>query len=84
MSATLDASLFSAYFGGCPVVQAAGRSFPVALTFLEDVLEEHLPGYQLTSDSPAALRGRQGGSRVRTVEERGSPPQASWKELDSL
>jgi hypothetical protein len=29
MSATLDATLFSNYFGGCPVIDIPGRTFPV-------------------------------------------------------
>lgn len=29
MSATIDTTLFSEYFGGCPIVDAPGRSYPV-------------------------------------------------------
>ncbi|GLI66501.1 hypothetical protein VaNZ11_010328 [Volvox africanus] len=54
MSATLDAKLFANYFGGCPVLQAAGRTFPVSRLFLEDVYEA--TGYRLASDAPVALR----------------------------
>ncbi|GIM09480.1 hypothetical protein Vretimale_13310, partial [Volvox reticuliferus] len=54
MSATLDAKLFANYFGGCLVLQAAGRTFPVSRLFLEDVYE--VTGYRLASDAPAALR----------------------------
>ncbi|KAG2435548.1 hypothetical protein HYH02_011842 [Chlamydomonas schloesseri] len=54
MSATLDAKLFANYFGGCPVLHAAGRTFPVSRMFLEDVYE--VTGYRLASDAPAALR----------------------------
>ncbi len=43
MSATLDASLFSRYFDGCPVISIPGRTFPVADHYLEDVLEAVLP-----------------------------------------
>ena len=55
MSATMNADLFSAYFGGCPVLHIPGRTYPVEVTscpqatisgrcalqehFLEDVLE---------------------------------------------
>ena len=39
MSATLDAGLFSGYFGGCPCLAAGGRTFPVATHFLEDIYE---------------------------------------------
>ncbi|XP_068147673.1 dosage compensation regulator mle isoform X1 [Drosophila tropicalis] len=39
MSATIDTTLFAKYFGGCPVLEVAGRAFPVDQYFLEDVLQ---------------------------------------------
>ncbi|XP_034111914.1 putative ATP-dependent RNA helicase DHX57 [Drosophila albomicans] len=39
MSATLNASLFSNYFGGAPVLDIPGRTFPVQQLFLEDIVE---------------------------------------------
>lgn len=39
MSATLNATLFSDYFGGAPVLDIPGRTFPVEQLFLEDILE---------------------------------------------
>ena len=33
MSATIDPAAVSAYFGGCPVVDSAGRTFPVDVTY---------------------------------------------------
>ncbi|EFJ53272.1 hypothetical protein VOLCADRAFT_86387 [Volvox carteri f. nagariensis] len=60
MSATLDAKLFANYFGGCPVLHAAGRTFPVSRLFLEDVYEA--TEYRLASDAPAALRRRGPGA----------------------
>ncbi|KAH8236917.1 hypothetical protein KR038_000178, partial [Drosophila bunnanda] len=39
MSATIDTTLFSNYFGGCPVVEVPGRAFPVQQLFLEDILQ---------------------------------------------
>ncbi|KAJ8631029.1 hypothetical protein MRB53_024352 [Persea americana] len=53
MSATVDASLFSRYFGNCPVITAEGRSHPVSTYFLEDVYEDIK--YSLASDSPVSL-----------------------------
>ena len=38
MSATLQASKFAEYFGGCPVLSISGRLFPVQTLFLEDAL----------------------------------------------
>ncbi|KAG4077130.1 hypothetical protein HA402_016117 [Bradysia odoriphaga] len=39
MSATIDTSLFSDYFGKCPVVEIPGRAHPVTQLFLEDCIE---------------------------------------------
>ncbi|KAF3499150.1 hypothetical protein F2Q69_00045575 [Brassica cretica] len=47
MSATLNAELFSNYFGGAPTIHIPGFTHPVKAHFLEDVLE--MTGYKLTS-----------------------------------
>ncbi|KAJ6767580.1 DEXH-BOX ATP-DEPENDENT RNA HELICASE DEXH5 MITOCHONDRIAL [Salix koriyanagi] len=47
MSATLNAELFSSYYGGAPTIHIPGFTYPVRAQFLEDVLE--LTGYKLTS-----------------------------------
>ncbi|GAB2218910.1 hypothetical protein Drorol1_Dr00002143, partial [Drosera rotundifolia] len=47
MSATLNAELFSNFFGGAPMIHIPGFTYPVRAHFLEDVLE--LTGYKLTS-----------------------------------
>ncbi|QCD85833.1 ATP-dependent RNA helicase DHX36 [Vigna unguiculata] len=47
MSATLNAELFSNYFGGAPTFRIPGFTYPVRAHFLEDVLE--ITGYKLTS-----------------------------------
>jgi len=39
MSATLNASKFSEYFGGCAIFEIPGFTFPVTQYYLEDVLE---------------------------------------------
>lgn len=39
MSATVDATRFSEYFGNAPVLLIPGRSFPVEIKFLEDAIE---------------------------------------------
>lgn len=39
MSATVDARKFSNYFGGAPVLDLPGRTFPVEIGFLEDAVE---------------------------------------------
>ncbi|KZV16627.1 hypothetical protein F511_12083 [Dorcoceras hygrometricum] len=38
MSATIDAERFSKYFGGCPIIQVPGFTYPVKAFYLEDVL----------------------------------------------
>uniref|UniRef100_A0A1A9UHT6 Putative ATP-dependent RNA helicase DHX57 n=1 Tax=Glossina austeni TaxID=7395 RepID=A0A1A9UHT6_GLOAU len=50
MSATLNANLFSNYFGKAPVLHIPGRTFPVKQLFLEDVLE--CCEYIIECDSP--------------------------------
>jgi ATP-dependent RNA helicase DHX36 len=47
MSATLNAELFSNYYGGAPTIHIPGFTHPVKAHFLEDVLE--ITGYKLTS-----------------------------------
>ncbi|PRQ37751.1 putative RNA helicase [Rosa chinensis] len=47
MSATLNAELFSNFFGGAPTIHIPGFTYPVKAHFLEDVLE--MTGYKLTS-----------------------------------
>lgn len=39
MSATIDTSMFSSYFGNCPVIEILGRAHPVTQLFLEDCIE---------------------------------------------
>ncbi|XP_050232144.1 DExH-box ATP-dependent RNA helicase DExH3 [Mercurialis annua] len=46
MSATLNAELFSSYFGGAPTIHIPGFTFPVRAQFLEDILE--ITGHRLT------------------------------------
>ncbi|XP_057980830.1 DExH-box ATP-dependent RNA helicase DExH3 [Malania oleifera] len=47
MSATLNAELFSNFYGGAPKIHIPGFTYPVRAHFLEDVLE--MTGYKLTS-----------------------------------
>ncbi|ENN82303.1 hypothetical protein YQE_01321, partial [Dendroctonus ponderosae] len=49
MSATLNAVLFSEYFGDIPVINIPGRTFPVEQYYLEDILEA--TGYILEDGS---------------------------------
>uniref|UniRef100_A0A667Z412 ATP-dependent RNA helicase DHX29 n=1 Tax=Myripristis murdjan TaxID=586833 RepID=A0A667Z412_9TELE len=49
MSATVDCNKFSSYFNHCPVVSIPGRTFPVEVFHLEDIVEQ--TGYVLEKDS---------------------------------
>ncbi|KAK4842427.1 hypothetical protein QYF36_021432 [Acer negundo] len=47
MSATVDAELFSSYFGGATIINIPGFTYPVRTHFLENILE--MSGYRLTT-----------------------------------
>ncbi|XP_069026019.1 ATP-dependent RNA helicase DHX29 [Embiotoca jacksoni] len=49
MSATVDCHKFSNYFNRCPVITIPGRTFPVEVFHLEDIVEQ--TGYVLEKDS---------------------------------
>ncbi|KAH7854237.1 hypothetical protein Vadar_011602 [Vaccinium darrowii] len=59
MSATINADLFSKYFGNAPTIHIPGLTFPVAEFFLEDVLEK--TRYSIKSE----VKNYQGSSRRR-------------------
>lgn len=59
MSATIDTTLFSQYFGNCPCIEVQGRAFPVEQFFLEDCIE--MTGFVPTMDSKKRKRG--GGNK---------------------
>lgn len=49
MSATVDSEKFSSYFSHCPIIRISGRTYPVEVFHLEDVVEE--TGFVLEQDS---------------------------------
>ncbi|XP_066096955.1 ATP-dependent RNA helicase DHX29 [Saccopteryx bilineata] len=49
MSATVDSEKFSTYFTHCPILRISGRSYPVEVFHLEDVIEQ--TGFVLERDS---------------------------------
>ncbi|XP_070180183.1 putative ATP-dependent RNA helicase DHX57 [Littorina saxatilis] len=59
MSATLNADLFSSYFGYCPVVEIPGRTFPVQPFFLEDAIE--MSRHVMEENSPYARSKKKSG-----------------------
>ncbi|KAI8320655.1 P-loop containing nucleoside triphosphate hydrolase protein, partial [Martensiomyces pterosporus] len=54
MSATIDTTIFSCYFGNCPVVEIPGRTFPVKGIFLENIVQRS--EYTLDINSRYAVR----------------------------
>ncbi|KAI9471811.1 MAG: P-loop containing nucleoside triphosphate hydrolase protein [Benjaminiella poitrasii] len=62
MSATVESKRFSDYFGNCPVISVPGRTYPVHVQYLEDVIENI--GYVLEEDSPFAKKR----SKIRTEQ----------------
>ncbi|KAJ4831890.1 hypothetical protein Tsubulata_022306 [Turnera subulata] len=66
MSATINADLFSKYFGNAPIIHIPGLTFPVSELYLEDVLEKSRYKIQLESDN------FQGNSRRRRGREQDS------------
>ncbi|CCM00897.1 uncharacterized protein FIBRA_02943 [Fibroporia radiculosa] len=63
MSATVDADKISHYFGGAPVLQVPGRTFPVDVRFLEDAIE--LTRWNVAENSPYARRDADQGHSHR-------------------
>ncbi|XP_004703673.1 ATP-dependent RNA helicase DHX29 [Echinops telfairi] len=49
MSATVDSDKFSTYFTHCPILRISGRSYPVEVFHVEDIIEE--TGFVLEKDS---------------------------------
>ncbi|XP_052862238.1 dosage compensation regulator [Anopheles cruzii] len=60
MSATIDTTLFSRYFGDCPVLEVEGRTFPVKQFFLEDCIEllNFMPPPQQGNAAPKRKRSK--------------------------
>ncbi|KAG0570050.1 hypothetical protein KC19_6G135700 [Ceratodon purpureus] len=74
MSATINAELFSRYFGGAPMKHIPGFTFPVKELFLEDVLE--LTHYPIVADQGGynGGGGGGGGGRRRKTQEKAQDP----------
>ena len=66
MSATLDSHLFASFFGGAPVLNVPGRTFPVATYFLEDLLDgcNHI----IEESSRYAVRESRGRGETASIE----------------
>ncbi|XP_033733730.1 putative ATP-dependent RNA helicase DHX57 isoform X2 [Pecten maximus] len=90
MSATLNAQLFSDYFGGCCIIDIPGRTFPVDQYFLEDavdftrfVMDESSP-YARPLKHSNAVPGRKGYIDPNSYEderaEASQPPKEKAKD----
>eukprot|EP01105_Mastigella_eilhardi_P025822 TRINITY_DN7166_c0_g1_i2.p1 TRINITY_DN7166_c0_g1~~TRINITY_DN7166_c0_g1_i2.p1 ORF type:complete len:1336 (-),score=334.04 TRINITY_DN7166_c0_g1_i2:75-3887(-) len=83
MSATFNATFFSAYFGGCPAVSVPGSLFDVHTLFLEDALEQTI--HSVTATSPYA---RQSGRHcvhsgtLYMTDERGRKQKRQWEDWE--
>jgi len=65
MSATIESSLFSSYFNGCPTIHIPGRTFPVRHFYIEEVRE-------LVGGRPVGQGGGcSGGGRQRDKKQAG-------------
>lgn len=65
MSATLDATLFCDFFGGAPLLNVPGRTFPVSNYHLEDLMEA--TGHIVEEGSRYALRNSQKSEEKSTL-----------------
>ncbi|CAK9217506.1 unnamed protein product [Sphagnum jensenii] len=79
MSATINAELFSKYFGNAPMMHIPGFTFPVKELFLEDVLE--LTHYSVGADQGGFSGGGFGGKRRRTQERKRDPVSEAFEDV---
>ncbi|CAO3629564.1 unnamed protein product [Cunninghamella echinulata] len=84
MSATVNAERFSAYFENCPVLSIPGRTFPVHVQYLEDIIES--TGYVLEEDSHYAvkkLRTRTTQGNINITGQHGSTKKVHYELYDA-
>ncbi len=77
MSATLNAELFSRYFGNCPMVNIPGFTYPVEEFYLEDVLE-------MTHFPIQAKQSKGGGEKWHRHTARGKKESAAKKDFEDF
>ncbi|GBG82962.1 hypothetical protein CBR_g36488 [Chara braunii] len=82
MSATINAELFSAYFGGAPMAHIPGYTFPVKELFLEELLEK--TGHTIVDQSSGGFGGGGGGGRRRRrmPDSKKDPITELWETVD--
>ncbi|XP_063696057.1 dosage compensation regulator isoform X2 [Culicoides brevitarsis] len=82
MSATIDTTLFSEYFGNCPVVEVPGRAYPVTQYFLEDCIE--MTKFNPPPDSRKRKRGKDGNTGDDDDETAGMEMDAGDQNLNKI
>ncbi|CAB9507370.1 DExH-box ATP-dependent RNA helicase DExH7, chloroplastic [Seminavis robusta] len=82
MSATLDAKLFASFFGGAPVLNVPGRTFPVSTFHMEDMLDA--TNHIVEEGSRYALREDRGhrGTASIAITTRGGEKRKEMHSLD--
>lgn len=78
MSATINAELFSQYFGNAPTIHIPGLTFPVAELFLEDVLEKTRYSIKQESDNFQGSSRR----RARQLDSKKDPITELFEDVD--
>ncbi|CAI9097589.1 OLC1v1034058C1 [Oldenlandia corymbosa var. corymbosa] len=80
MSATINADLFSQYFGNAPTISIPGFVYPVAELFLEDVLEK--TRYRITLESDNFSGNSRGRRRQQENNNKADPLAELFEEAD--
>ncbi|CAN0847570.1 DExH-box ATP-dependent RNA helicase DExH1 [Linum grandiflorum] len=80
MSATINANLFSKYFGNAPTIHIPGFTFPVAEFFLEDLLEKSR--YKIQPESENMQGNSRRTRRRRDQESKKDPLMELFEDID--
>ncbi|CAN1277701.1 DExH-box ATP-dependent RNA helicase DExH1 [Linum perenne] len=80
MSATINADLFSKYFGNAPTIHIPGFTFPVAEFFLEDLLEKSR--YRIQPESENMQGNSRRTKRRRDQDSKKDPLTELFEDID--
>ncbi|KAJ0171743.1 hypothetical protein K1T71_012506 [Dendrolimus kikuchii] len=58
MSATLDTEVFTKYFDACPIIEVPGRTFPVEISYLDDIRSRFRLNLQDTVENCRKVDGK--------------------------
>lgn len=90
MSASMDAGLFARYFDNCPIISVAGRCYPVADLFLEDICHQmRVPVRDDARDRAPKLNLNLLTDLIRHIDETRKPGAVlcfmpGWKEMKAM